>query len=133
MSLELTTAGLRAVTFVAAIFAALVAAQLYNLIKSSDVARAWRSFIVGALVFAVWALASFANTFFGFLFEEGRNIAAVMDLLQALFIGLYAAGLWQLRQLHFHPDRLRPLKVPGQEAGDGELEAGEQTPLAAEG
>jgi len=90
-----------------AIFAALVAAQLYSLIKAGEVARAWRSFIVGALVFAAWSLTSFANTFFPFVFEEGRRIGVVMDLLQTLFILLFAVGLWLQRQMFYHPGRFR--------------------------
>lgn len=118
-TMELVAAGLRAATFVVAIFAVLVASQLYNLIKSGELAQTWRPFILGALVFAGWALASFANTFFGFLFEEGRTIALLMDLLLAVFILLFAIGLWGHRQMFYHPDRLRRWLDRGESGYEG--------------
>ena len=110
--MEVVSVWLRAATFFLAIFGALVALQLYNLIKTGDLAATWRSFIIGALVFAVWALADFANAFCGDLFEQGKRIALVMDLLRALFIALFVAGLWAQRQMFYHPDRMRPA-APG--------------------
>lgn len=127
----LLTALLRAATFAAAIFAALVAMQLYNLLKAGDVAQAWKSFIVGALVFAVWALTAFANTFFGFLFESGRSIALVMDLLQTVFVLLFAMGLWQQRQLFYRPDRLRPVRQALEDAADDDEDAAKAPSEAA--
>ncbi len=115
-SLGQMTVGLRAVTFVGAVFAALVAAQLYTLIRSGEVGQGWRSFIVGALVFAVWALANFANTYFGPLFA-GPRMTLVMDLLQSGFAILFAAGLWSHRQAFYHPDRHRPADAA---EGDGD-------------
>ncbi|NUQ02103.1 MAG: hypothetical protein HUU35_19830 [Armatimonadetes bacterium] len=101
-------AALRAATFFVAIFAALVSLQLYNLIRTGELAQTWRSFIIGALVFAVWALTNFANTFFGDLFTEGGRLLLVMDLLQMVFVLLLAHGLWRQRQLFYQPGRYRP-------------------------
>ncbi|MBI2301128.1 MAG: hypothetical protein HYU66_19635 [Armatimonadetes bacterium] len=88
-------------------FAALVALQLYNLVKSAEMGLAWRPFIIGALVFGVWALASFARTYFASLFEAAERVGLVLDLLQTAFALLFAAGLWQLRQVFYHPERYR--------------------------
>jgi hypothetical protein len=111
-------AGLRAMTFLLAVFTALIAAQLYNLIKAGELARSWRPFIISALVFAVWALAWFANTFFGFIFDSRSNLAFVMDLLQTLFILLFAMGFWQQRQAFFNPKQFRPSDEDGVETLD---------------
>lgn len=101
-------AALKVATFVLAIFAALVAGQLYNLIKQGELAQTWRSFIVGALVLAVWALADFANAFFGNLFEDAERIRLVTELLRTVFVLLFVGGLWLQRQMYYHPDRFRP-------------------------
>lgn len=125
--LEPWSAGLRAATFVAAVFAALVAAQLYTLIRAGEAGQGWRSFIIGALVFAVWALASFANTYFAALFA-GKRLGLVLDLLQAVFAVLFAAGLWSQRQAFYHPDRHRPVRpVEGADELE-EWEAGRPSP-----
>lgn len=99
---------LRSVTFFLAIFAALVALQLYNLIRTGDLATTWRSFIIGAMVFAAWALADLAALFLGDLFGAGARLRVVLDLLQAAFIALFAGGLWLQRQMFYHPNRFRP-------------------------
>lgn len=99
---------LRAGTFVLAIFAVLVGLQLYNLLKTGEYAKTWKSFIVGALVFAVWALADLADAMFANLFEDTSRIQLVVELLRLAFGLLFATGLWWQRQTFYRPDRLRP-------------------------
>jgi hypothetical protein len=120
VSLSLPTA-LRAGTFFVAIFAALVALQLYNLLKAGEIAQTWRSFIIGALVFAAWSLADFADAFFANLFEDGQRIQVVVEILRMAFVLLFAGGLWRQRQTYYHPDRYRP-PVPGSDGVDVDLE-----------
>jgi hypothetical protein len=124
-------AALRALTFLLSIFAALVASQVYALGRSGALARVWRLFILGALVFAAWSLAAFADTFFGYLFEEGRTIALVMDVLQAVFILLLAAGFWLLRQAYYRPERLRPSRESEEFEGFSPPVAAPAPPAAA--
>ncbi len=100
--------GLRAATFFLSIFAALVALQLYNLLRAGELAQTWRSFIIGALVLAVWSLADIANTLLTGLSGSGGRIGLFVDLLRTMFVILYASGLWSQRQLFYHPDRFRP-------------------------
>ncbi len=103
---------LRGVTFFIAIFAALVAMQLYNLIKAGELAQTWRSFIVAALVFAAWALADFADAYVGDLFADNGRMDLVLALLRVVFVLLFAGGLWVQRQLFYHPGRVRPKQAP---------------------
>ena len=119
--------GLRAATFFVAIFAALVAMQLYNLLKAGEIAQTWKSFIIGALVFAVWSLADFADAFFANLFEHGERIRLVVELLRTAFVLLYAGGLWRQRQTYYHPDRYRPPE-PGSDGVDVDLEPDDDRP-----
>jgi hypothetical protein len=107
------SAVLRAATFLLAIFAALVAGQLYTLARSGEVGRTWRPFIPAALVFAAWAVMMFAQTFFAQLFESGRALGLVMDGLLTCFVLLFASGLWQARQVYYRPEQYRPLTDDG--------------------
>lgn len=116
MTMTLATT-LRAGTFFIAIFAALVAMQLYNLLKAGEIAQTWRSFIIGAMVFAVWSLADFADAFFANLFEDSGRIKLVLEILRMAFVLLFAGGLWRQRETYYHPDRYRPPE-PGSDGVD---------------
>jgi len=119
-TLTLTTA-LRAGTFFIAIFAALVALQLYNLLKAGEIAQTWQSFIIGALVFAVCSLADFAEAFFPNLFDDSARIRLVVEMLRTAFVLLFAGGLWRQRQTYYHPDRYRPPE-PGSDGVDVDMD-----------
>jgi hypothetical protein len=112
---------LRAGTFFIAIFAALVALQLYNLLKAGEIAQTWKSFIIGALVLAVWSLADFADAFFANLFDDSARMKLVLEILRTAFVLLFAGGLWRQRQTYFHPDRYRPPE-PGSDGVDVDMD-----------
>jgi len=112
---------LRASTFFIAIFAALVALQLYNLLKAGEIAQTWKSFIIGALVLAVWSLADFADAFFANLFDDSARMKLVLEILRTAFVLLFAGGLWRQRQTYFHPDRYRPPE-PGTDGVDVDMD-----------
>ncbi|MCC7493903.1 MAG: hypothetical protein IT204_16220 [Fimbriimonadaceae bacterium] len=107
------TAVLRAVAFFLAIFGALVALQLYRLIRAGELAGTWRPFIVGSLVLAVWSLTEVADLVLGE--PAARPTTLTVDVLRAAFAALFAMGLWTQRQTFYHPERLRP----GPEGEDG--------------
>lgn len=98
---------LQLVNFVVALFAALVALQLYSLLRTGSVGRTWKILIVGAVILVVHAVAAFMIH----CFPEGVGTMpfaqSVSEVLKTAFVFTLAWGLWMQRQAFYAPWRYR--------------------------
>ncbi len=82
---------LQALTFITAAFCAIVAAQLYLLLKTGEVGKTWRFLIMAVLLFALHSAIGFLQTIgaqYPPILYEGTKFAVILCLAWAFYIQL---------------------------------------------
>ena len=103
--MQLFRAALEFLSFMVAIFAAVVALQLYALLKTGEIGRTWRVLILGAGIFALHTLIGIGH-YFDYFDDHGTY-----ELSQLLCIIVLAYAFWLQRSAFCRP-RVHREEIP---------------------